>query len=214
MTSQRALVVLALVFLGYGVWRLVLPRAWGTYTSAPVPLEQEPIQTPLEPPERVTVTRGGRTFTIEKLFRYDHAGEVLSATSYDLTWTNDFFDVDVGTIWGPTREQLKERFTFQQMGRFLFWRTEGQPTQEEKLDVTRHIANNHLIPAEGSQHLASAVRLVREGDLVRIRGALVRILDDQGRVLATSSVVRDDTGAGACEIIWVDELQVGSRVYR
>lgn len=212
--SKWALVLVAVGGLGVAVWRFVLPRAWSTPAAAPVSLDLEPVQEPIEPPEQVTVTRGGRTFVIEKLYRYEHSGEVLSATAYDLAWTNDFFDVDVGTIWGPTRESLKQRFTFQQMGRFLFWRTDTQPTQEERLDVTRHIANNHLIPAEGSAHLGRAVRFVREGDVVRIKGALVRILDDRGAVLATSSVVRDDTGAGACEIVWVDELQIGSRVFR
>jgi hypothetical protein len=200
--------------LAFGAWRFVLPLAWSTAASTPVFLEREPVQEPIEPPERVTVTRGGRTFVIEKLYRYEHSGEVLSATAYDLAWTNDFFDVDVGTIWGPTREALKQRFTFQQMGRFLFWRTETEPTQEERLEVTRHIANNHLIPAEGSAHLSRAVRFVREGDVVRIKGALVRILDEGGVVLASSSVVRDDTGDGACEIVWVDELQINSRVFR
>lgn len=205
---------LAVGALAFVAWRFVLPLAWSTAASTPVSLEREPVQEPIEPPERVTVTRGGRTFVIEKLYRYEHSGEVLSATAYDLAWTNDFFDVDVGTIWGPTREALKQRFTFQQMGRFLFWRTETEPTQEERLEVTRHIANNHLIPAEGSAHLSRAVRFVREGDVVRIKGALVRILDEGGVVLASSSVVRDDTGDGACEIVWVDELQINSRVFR
>lgn len=211
--SRWWLGVLVVGALAFGAWRFVLPLAWSTAASTPVFLEREPVQEPIEPPERVTVTRGGRTFVIEKLYRYEHSGEVLSATAYDLAWTNDFFDVDVGTIWGPTREALKQRFTFQQMGRFLFWRTETEPTQEERLEVTRHIANNHLIPAEGSAHLSRAVRFVREGDVVRIKGALVRILDEGGVVLASSSVVRDDTGDGACEIVWVDELQINSRVF-
>lgn len=212
--SRWWLGVLVVGALAYAAWRFVLPLAWSTAASTPVSLEREPVQEPIEPPERVTVMRGGRTFVIEKLYRYEHSGEVLSATAYDLAWTNDFFDVDVGTIWGPTREALKQRFTFQQMGRFLFWRTETEPTQEERLDVTRHIANNHVIPAEGSAHLSRAVRFVREGDVVRIKGALVRILDESGVVLASSSVVRDDTGDGACEIVWVDELQINSRVFR
>ncbi|MBL8921131.1 MAG: hypothetical protein JNJ54_19870 [Myxococcaceae bacterium] len=212
--SRWWLALLGVGALGVGVWRVVLPRAWSSPAREPVSLELEPVQEPIEPPERVAVTRGGRAFVIEKLYRYEHSGEVLSATAYDVAWTNEFFDVDVGTIWGPTREALKQRFTFQQMGRFLFWRTDSMPTEEERLDVTRHIANNHLIPAEGSTHLARAVRFIREGDVVRIKGSLVRILDEGGGVLATSSVVRDDTGAGACEIVWVDELQIGSRVFR
>jgi hypothetical protein len=111
--QRLSLLVMAVLGGGLAVWRVVLPWAWSSPASAPVVLDLEPVQEPLDPPERVEVERGGRRFVIEKLARYEHSGEVLSATSYDLAWTNDFFDVDVGTIWGPRREALKERFTFQ-----------------------------------------------------------------------------------------------------
>ena len=99
------------------------------------------------------------------------------------------------------------------MGRWLFWRTDGPVSDAERLEVTRHISNNHLIPSETSKHLARAFRMLRQGDDVRITGSLVRITGPSG-LLVTSSTVRDDTGDGACEVVWVDELQVGSRIYR
>jgi hypothetical protein len=201
--------VMGLAFVGY---RFVLPRLWSRPAPSAVVLEGEPRQAPLEPPQRLTVTRGERQYVVEKLFDYEISGEVLSASTYDVTWTNDFADVDLGLLWGPKRAQLKERFKFFQMGRWLFWRSETQVSEEERGEVGRHISNNHLIPSEGSKHLARAFRMLRKGDEVRLKGALVRISGPDGPV-ADSSTVRDDTGDGACEVVWVDELQVGGRIF-
>lgn len=201
----------AVAFVGY---RFVLPRMWSQAAPSPVSLEGDPTQTPIDPPQSVTVTRDGRTYVIEKLFNYEISGEVLSASTYDVTWTNDFADVDVGLLWGTRREQLKDRFKFFQMGRWLFWRTDAPVSDEERNEVGRHISNNHLIPSETSTHLARAFRMLRKGDEVRLKGSLVRILAAGGQAVATSSTVRDDSGDGACEVVWVDELQVGSRIFR
>lgn len=206
-----ALGVLVVGFVGY---RFVLPRMWSQPAAAPVSLDGDPKQTPLENPLPITVEREGRKYVVEKLFDYEVSGEVLSASTYDVTWTNDFADVDLGLLWGPRRAELKERFKFFQMGRWLFWRTETPVSDEDKLHVGTHISNNHLIPREGSAHLASAFRMLRKGDEVRLKGALVRILGPTGQELVTSSTVRDDTGDGACEVVWVDELQVGARIFR
>ena len=210
---------LGVIVLGVGAvailaWRVVLPRLWSRPAPSPVVLDGDPLQTDFEEPSKLTVTRDGRQYVIEKLFKYEVSGEVLSASSYDVTWTNDFADVDVGLLWGPKREQLKDRFKFFQMGRWLFWRTDAPVSDADRSDVTTHISNNHLIPSETSKHLAKAFRMLRKGDEIRLSGSLVRILGPGGEAVATSSTVRGDTGDGACEVMWVDELQVGSRVFR
>ena len=58
----------AVAFIGY---RFVLPRMWSQAAPSAVVLEADPTQTPIDPPQSVTVTRDGRTYVIEKLFKYD-----------------------------------------------------------------------------------------------------------------------------------------------
>jgi hypothetical protein len=43
---------------------------------------------------------------------------------------------------------------------------------------------------------------------VRIEGWLVTIESSARELLARSSTRRDDTGNGACEIVWVESLEV------
>jgi hypothetical protein len=210
----KPLLLIAAVALAALVWWVILPRAWSAPAAEPISPDAAPVQEALEAAEPLVVERAGRRYLVHKQFAYDVLGVVLSASSYDVTWTNDVADVDVGLLWGPRREALKERYKFFQMGRWLFWRTETQVTNEDRAEVTRHSSNNHLIAPEGSKRLGWAFRRIAQGDLVRLKGSLVRITSGEGTLYAQSSTSRDDTGDGACEVVWVDELQINGRVFR
>jgi len=69
-----------------------------------------------------------------------------------------------------------------------------------------HAANMHLIPA--THGVAHALSQVRKGHVVSLRGQLVDVLRVREGLHVRSSLTREDTGAGACELIWVDDLQL------
>jgi hypothetical protein len=48
---------------------------------------------------------------------------------------------------------------------------------------------------------------------VSLEGYLVEIQDAGTNVLATSSTVRTDTGNGACEVMWVDRVQINETLW-
>jgi hypothetical protein len=64
-----------------------------------------------------------------------------------------------------------------------------------------HSANNHLIPADDS--VRDQIAALRVGSLVKISGFLVEATHPQADHPWRSSLTRDDTGDGACEIIYV-----------
>jgi len=174
----------------------------------------EPRQTALPSPEVAPVEFDGKSYLLEKHHRYEIAGEVLSIETYNLAFKSEFFDVDLGLIWGPRLADLKRKYRFNQGGRWLFWSSDGPVSDDERHYITAHISNNHLIPAEGRRNLFKAVRWPSRGDRVRITGYLVNIKNPSGGIAVASSTSRDDSGAGACEVIWVDEIQINSAVYR
>lgn len=186
----------------------------GGVKVAPVALGAEPVQEEVEKPEAVTIERDGKTFHIQKTHHYRVVGEVLSASTYSLAFTNEFFDVDIGLAWGDHVPSLKEKYTFDQDHRWLFWRSDSPVSEADRLDVTTHVGNQHIIPAEGHSAIDRAVRWARKGDLVAIEGYLVTILDSAWQPLAHSSTSREDTGGGACEIVWVDTFQNGNTIWR
>jgi hypothetical protein len=61
----------------------------------------------------------------------------------------------------------------------------------------------HLIPANGA--VENGLGKIRQGQIVRLRGYLVRVDASDGWHWA-SSLTRDDVGAGACELIWVEDV--------
>jgi hypothetical protein len=61
----------------------------------------------------------------------------------------------------------------------------------------------HMIPA--NRTIAKRLKSVREGNIVEARGYLVNVEADDGWHWR-SSLTRQDTGDGACELIWLQNL--------
>jgi len=186
----------------------------GGVKSPALKLGDDPVQVELEKPETVTIERAGKTFHVQKTHSYRVVGEVLSASTYSIAFTNDFFDVDLGLAWGDHVPALKAAYTFYQDNRWLFWRSDHAVSDADRHDVTTHIGNQHIIPAEGHVRIDRAVRWAKEGDIVALDGYLVVILDQAWQPLTRSSTSRSDTGPGACEIVWVETFQNGDTTWR
>jgi hypothetical protein len=117
--------------------------------------------------------------------------------------------VDLVMTWGRLPEEpYRSRVSYYQITRYYFWRT-----RDPSLDlryIATHSANMHMIPA--THNLARALAHVGSGDRVRLRGLLVDVEGSGFRW--QTSMTRDDTGPGACELVWVEEMQRGRRLYR
>ena len=82
------------------------------------------------------------------------------------------------------------------------WGPDGPPLPLE--EIIRSSANMHLVPANPS--VARAIDRVREDQTVRLKGWLVEIRGDDGWQWR-SSLTREDSGDGACELIYVCEFE-------
>jgi hypothetical protein len=129
---------------------------------------------------------------------------VLSAERYRWDAGARLAPVDLALGWGPMSDSaMLERFEVTQSARFY-----TLYPQDDAADLgaaLRHSANMHLIPAD------EAVRLklgsAREGHVVSLRGQLVDAVRPDGFTWRTS-LRRDDTGAGACELFLVESADL------
>jgi hypothetical protein len=96
-----------------------------------------------------------------------------------------------------------DKIRISQSNRFYFWHVDAFPIPRQ--DIERSSANMHMIPADGL--IERRLKAVRPGQTVRIDGWLVEAQANDGWRWR-SSLTRDDTGAGACEVIFVRDLQV------
>jgi hypothetical protein len=72
-------------------------------------------------------------------------------------------------------------------------------------EIIESSANMHLIPADDS--IERAITRTRVGDIVSFDGYLVEA-DWANGGKWVSSLSRSDTGAGACELVWVENFSI------
>jgi len=139
--------------------------------------------------------------------RAEFAAEVrvLSRERY---WLGSFASVaplDIAVGWGPMSDSaVLNELDISQSGRFYFWHYDEAPPIPPETIVT-HSANWHLVPANKS--VWHTLRSLRVGSVVRLQGKLVDIDAPDGSGVRTS-LTRTDSGAGACEVIYVQSATV------
>ncbi|HXO43032.1 MAG TPA: hypothetical protein VN999_16395 [Thermoanaerobaculia bacterium] len=140
---------------------------------------------------------------------FDISAVVAAEEPYNFDDSAFLSPVDLVMTWGRLPEEpYRSRVSYYQITRYYFWRT-----RDPSLDlhyIATHSANMHMIPA--THNLARALAHVGSGDRVRLRGLLVDVEGSGFRW--QTSMTRDDAGPGACELVWVEEMQRGRRLYR
>jgi hypothetical protein len=143
-------------------------------------------------------------FRLTPLHDFSLQARVLGVEAYRFDAEAQLSPVDLALGWGPMSDsQVLQHIDISQSSRFYFWRAKTLPVPQR--DIERSSANMHMIPADKT--LERRLKAVREGQVVRIEGWLVEARSTDGFTWR-SSLTRDDTGAGACELIFVKDLQV------
>lgn len=135
---------------------------------------------------------------------YDITARVLSVEPYRVDGGAKLSPLDFAVGWGPMSDTaVIDHFRITQGGRFFTIYPD-----EQAIDIPTALkgsANMHLIPA--SRRIRDQLDDVRTGNVVRLRGYLVNVNRDDGYTWNTS-LTRDDSGAGACELFYVEEVSM------
>lgn len=142
-------------------------------------------------------------WTLSPRARYDITARILGRERYRFDGLARLVPVDLALGWGPMSDsRVLAPLEIDQSGRFYWVHWSAAPPLPG-VELLRHSANLHAIPADRSIE-ASLLRL-REGEVVRLTGVLVDGKRDDGAFINTS-LTREDTGAGACEVMLVETL--------
>lgn len=144
--------------------------------------------------------------TLIPLAGFSLQARVLAREDYRLDTEAEFSPTDLALGWGPMAEPgMADRLNVNQSGRFYHysWGNEGPPIPQE--EIVRNSANMHMVPA--SRPIADALDQVSADDIVELHGWLIRIEKNDGWRWQ-SSLTRDDSGDGACELIYVCSIEV------
>ena len=135
--------------------------------------------------------------------RFEMEARVISRERYRTDRMAKLVPVDLAFGWGPMSDTaVLDRLSITQGNRFYFWTTPDFPIPRR--DIETQSANMHLIPAD--EAIERRIEGARVGQVVKVSGYLVDVKGDDGWSIKTS-MTRDDTGAGACEVIWVEAFE-------
>ena len=175
-----------------------------TYPSTSYPPSVEapylPIQTKLS--DVYSFSFKGQKITL--LAEFDIEAKVLSREDYSFDESSALSPVDFALGWGRmSDEKVIENIEIIQSGRWYRWHADKLPIPRREIE--RSSANMHMVPA--THKVEAILDDVDEGDIVHIRGYLMRADTTEGRYWV-SSLTRDDRGSGSCEIIFVQDIQI------
>ncbi|MBF6025833.1 hypothetical protein [Lysobacter niastensis] len=142
--------------------------------------------------------------TLTPLAGFSIDARVLSREDYRAGREADLSPTDLALGWGRMRDDdVLSQLDISQGGRFYSYRWQNEPPLPPA-EIVRSSANMHLIPANAAA--AEALQDVRKDDRVRIDGWLVEAKAPDGWYWR-SSTTREDSGAGACEVIYVCSIE-------
>jgi hypothetical protein len=165
----------------------------------------------LAPDEPLQGTAEGSTtvihgrWTLTPRASYDITARILSREDNRWDAMSDLSPEDLALGWGRMSDnRVLREFRINQGARFFSWRPIG-PMPIPLEETIEHSSNNHLIPADAE--VRRQIARLRPGQVVQLTGVLVDGLRDDGAFVRTS-LTRKDTGAGACEILLVQGVEV------
>ncbi len=161
-----------------------------------------------ESPRQVLIAQGQswehKGYRLTPLATYKIRARVLGKEKYRFGRESKLSPFDLALGWGPMSDQaIVDRLEISQSGRWYYWQAQILPLSKQALITSS--ANTHIVPAK--PEIAEALGLVRVGEVITLRGKLVAIAGRDGWQWR-SSLRRDDTGQGACEVFWVEEVEL------
>jgi hypothetical protein len=144
-------------------------------------------------------------YTIAPFARFTVRARLLSAETYRMGREAELSPIDFALGWNDmSHDAVLARLSISQGNRFYFYRWQDEPPIAPEA-IVRSSANMHLIPA--SADVQRRLERVPPGATVTLAGWLVDVSARDGWQWR-SSRTRDDTGFGACELLWVEDVQV------
>jgi hypothetical protein len=198
---NRLVPALLLLAVLVGAWKMW--RSTGVRTGAGILAPDAPVQTISDRSAPFIVN----SFSAQPLARFSFKARILSVEPYSWDSGAKISPIDLAVGWGRMSDSaVIDQLKISQGQRFFTYRYTTPPIPQGEIE--RSAANMHMIPADDD--VEALLRQSRPGQIVEIEGYLVNVTGPQGFTW-NSSLVREDTGPGACEVVYVQRVTLTRR---
>ena len=179
------------------LWTVCVHESAARWATRPAP--RDPTQSEQALPAAFTRD----DYTIKPLARYTVTAVVLSRARYHSDEAAKLAPVDLALGWGPMSDAATiNALEIGQSGRWYHYQWSSEPPIPPA-QIARHSANTHCVPANAT--IRRQLLDITRHDLVSLDGYLVEITRPNGWHWR-SSLTRDDTEGGSCELLWVTQV--------
>lgn len=178
---------------------------------------RDPSQTEIKDPTPINFEKDGFKYELSPLFNYEISGLVVHRRIYNrwysLSRTDSVFPIDLCVIWGENVKSGVYKYRdvkFSQDSRWCWYKY-----KDGHVVINEAGSNNHLVIRDDDfERLANKIRA---GDQIRLTGKLVNVEAkplfkperyEPKELIWLTSTIRTDTGAGACETIFVEGIEI------
>jgi hypothetical protein len=149
-----------------------------------------------------------QTYRVEALASFSLEARVLAKERYYILRESDLSPYDLALGWMEmSRQSVVDASRIAQRNRFYFYKYNNLISPDS---MVRMSSNMHIVP--GNDHVKGILKKIRVGDIIALQGYLVRIESKDGWYWV-SSLSRTDTMGGACEVVWVENLEIRTHNY-
>ncbi len=146
-----------------------------------------------------------KNHVITSIANFEITCKVLNIRSYGNDKMSDFCPLDIAVGWGKMSDQsVVDQIDIKQQHRWYVWQTDHFPIPRGELESSS--SNIHTIPA--SDEILDKLEDIIRGNIIKMKGKLVNVKDDNSNFIWRTSTKRTDTGSGACEILWVEKVKI------
>ncbi|MCB2155780.1 hypothetical protein KQI84_12925 [bacterium] len=165
---------------------------------------REPIQRALAQPTELPAPDG---YIIMATDEYSVEAMVMSRRRYWFDEHNGLSPIDLLLVWGRlTVEPNLSGIKWKQGMRWGMFEYKYSEVDVGQREIEIHSANTHIIPPPDDPVVRRTLMKLDRGDTVRLSGYLVKV-KGTGGFHWNSSRTRTDTGAGACELFYVTDVE-------
>lgn len=157
-----------------------------------------------------TIKIDNTNINLNFIAEYKIIGRVVATTNYNGSIQNKLSPKDVALVWGSlSNKEVDKKIKWSSRKRKVYYSisdTKWLSGIDGKSTITSNFSNNHLIPS--NDEIRNLIKSIKKDDYIKIEGYLVNVYwqTNKSRFRWNTSTTRTDTGNGACEIIYVENI--------